>query len=74
VLFIIEKIRNDIKNNVGNYVNVVHNDGRNKIYEYKGKLVEIYNNIFIIMLEDGSKRCFKYSDILTKTIELDMSV
>ena len=43
----IEKIKEDINKNIGNEVKIVHNEGRNKIYEYSGKVIEVYNNIFI---------------------------
>lgn len=70
VIYIIDKIRNTIKDNIGNYVNIVHNDGRNKIFEYNAKIIEYYPNVFIIMLDDNSRMCFRYSDILTRTIEI----
>ena len=46
----IEKIRRDINKGLGSDVIVTHNEGRNKIYEYEGKVVEVYNNIFITIL------------------------
>ena len=65
------KIKENINNNVGNRIQVVHNEGRNKIYEYTGKLVEVYNNIFIILDEkSSSKRSFSYYDVLTDTVKI----
>ena len=46
----IEKIKSDINHNMGNEVRVIHNEGRNKIYECNGKIVEVYNNIFICLV------------------------
>ena len=62
----IEKIRNDIHNNMGNVAVITHNEGRNKIQEYEGELIEVYRNIFIIM-DNNSKRSFSYNDVLTDT-------
>lgn len=69
-IYIIDKIRNIIKDNIGNYINIVHNEGRNKIFEYNAKIIECYPNIFIVLLDDNSRMCFRYSDILTRTIEI----
>ena len=67
----IEKIKRDINNNLGNNIKVIHNEGRNKIYEYNGKVVEVYNNIFIVLDNDSdSKRSFSYYDVLTKTVQI----
>ena len=65
----IDTIRNNILNNLGNDVEVIHNNGRKRVYRYRGKIVEVYSNIFII-LENDSKRSFSYYDILTKTIKI----
>ena len=66
----IEKIKKDINNNVGNKVRVIHNEGRNKIYECNGKITEVYNNIFIVMSDDAVKKSFSYRDILTNSIKI----
>ncbi len=65
----IETIRDNITNNMGNEVKVVHNEGRNKILEYRGRVVEVYNNIFIV-LDHDSKRSFSYHDVLTETVKI----
>lgn len=71
----IEKIRKDINKNLGNYVKIIHNEGRNKIYEYTGKVVEVYNNIFIILDNDNdSKRSFSYYDVLTETVKVSFKL
>ena len=68
----IEGIKKNIHNNVGNNIKVVHNEGRNKIYEYKGKVVEVYPNIFIVMVDD-SKRSFSYYDVLIDTVKISFN-
>lgn len=69
----IEKIRKDIHNNVGNVVFIKHNEGRNKVLEYQGKVVEVYRNIFVIMDKD-SKRSFSYYDVLTDTTKVSFKM
>ena len=69
----IEAIRNNIHNNMGNEVKIIHNEGRNKILEYRGRVVEVYRNIFIIM-DHNSKRSFSYHDILTDTIKISFKM
>lgn len=71
----IEKIRNNINNNLGNDVKIIHNEGRNRIYEYSGKVVEVYNNIFIVLDRDNySKRSFSYYDVLTDTVKVSFKL
>ena len=71
----IEKIKRDINDNLGNDVKIVHNEGRNKIYEYSGKVVEVYNNIFIILDSNSdSKRSFSYYDVLTETVKVSFKL
>ena len=65
----IEKIRRDINKGLGSDVIVTHNEGRNRILEYHGKVVEVYHNIFIV-LDNGGKKSFSYHDILTETVKI----
>ncbi len=71
----IEKIRRDINDNLGNDIKIIHNEGRNKIYEYNGKVIEVYNNIFIILdSSNDSKRSFSYYDVLTKNVKISFKL
>ena len=65
----IDTIKKNISKNIGNSIKVVHNEGRNKINEYNGKIVEVYPNIFIVM-EREAKRSFSYYDVLTNTVKI----
>ena len=65
----IDAIRDNITNHIGNEILVIHNEGRNRILEYHGKVVEVYPNIFIV-LDDGGKRSFSYHDVLTETVKI----
>lgn len=65
----IDAIRDNIISHMGNEISVIHNEGRNRILEYHGKVVEVYHNIFIV-LDDGGKRSFSYHDVLTETVKI----
>ncbi len=65
----IDAIRENIYHHMGNHIFVTYNEGRNKVSCYEGKVVEAYQNIFIIMDHD-SKMSFSYHDILTKTVKV----
>ena len=69
----IEKIREDIHNNVGNVAVIKHNEGRNKILEYEGRVIEVYRNIFVIKDKDR-KRSFSYHDVLTDTTRVSFKM
>ncbi|MBQ8681621.1 MAG: hypothetical protein IJ509_01775 [Bacilli bacterium] len=69
----IEKIRNNIHNNMGNVAVITHNEGRNRILEYEGKVIEVYRNIFVI-LDKGSKKSFSYHDVLTDTTRVSFKM
>lgn len=65
----IEKIKENLSENVGNKVKVVFNIGRNKTEEFEATIKEIYNFIFVVETEKENKS-FTYSDVLTNTVEL----
>ena len=44
----IERIKDNIDNNLGEFVKVIYNGSRNKREEYSGIITETYNYIFII--------------------------
>ncbi len=63
----IEKIKENLNENLGNKVRIVFNIGRNKTEEFEAIIKELYNFIFIVETENKS---FTYSDVLTQTVEL----
>lgn len=65
----IEKIKENLNDNLGNKVRVVFNTGRNKIEEFDAVIKELYNFIFILET-DTENKSFTYSDVLTQTVEL----
>ena len=66
----IAKIKDDINSQKGNVLRVICNGSRNRVEEYKGKITEIYNSIFIVKLDDTKNKSFCYSDVLTNNIQL----
>ena len=58
---------------MGNVAVVKHNEGRNKVLEYEGRVIEVYRNIFVIM-DKGSKRSFSYYDVLTDTTKVSFKL
>ncbi len=63
-------IRRNLNDKVGDDVKIVCNGSRNRIDEYRGRITEIYNYIFIVKLDSDEVKSFCYSDVLTKTIQL----
>ena len=66
----IEKIKNDIDNNLVESVKVIYNCRRNKKEEYFGVITETYNYIFVIKTDLEETKSFSYRDILTNTLEV----
>ena len=52
----IEKIKNNIDSKKGNNVKVIYNGSRNKKEEYEGIIKEVYNYIFIIIINNKTKK------------------
>ena len=63
-------IKNSIDKELGRDVKIILNGSRNKREEYKGKITETYNYIFIVKLDTEEVKSFSYSDVLTNTIEI----
>ena len=66
----IERIKDNIDNNLGEFVKVIYNGSRNKREEYSGIITETYNYIFIIKTCSEEIKSFSYRDILTNTREI----
>jgi uncharacterized protein Veg len=68
----IEKIKEDIKDHIGEEVRIKFNGGRNRIEEYSAVITQMYNFIFLVKLQNDASevKSFSYSDILTQTIEI----
>lgn len=68
----IEKIKENIKEHIGEEVKIKFNGGRNRIEEYNAVIKEMYNFIFVVKLKNETSeiKSFSYSDILTQIIEI----
>lgn len=68
----IEEIKTNIKNHVGEEVKIVFNGGRNKKEEFEAIITELYSFVFIVKLNNSfnETKSFTYADILTQTIEI----
>lgn len=58
---------------IGKDVKIHYNLGRNKSEKYSGRIVKLFPNIFLFEDDNGTTKCFSYSDILMKTIKLRFS-
>jgi uncharacterized protein Veg len=67
-------IKANIENLVGKNVIITANKGRKKATVREGLLEEAYTNVFVVKLKNefntSRKISFNYTDILTKTVEL----
>jgi uncharacterized protein Veg len=68
----IEKIKEDMGNHLGEKVRIVFNGGRNRKEEFEATITEMYNFIFVVKINNdiNQTKSFTYSDILTETIKI----
>jgi len=66
----IYEIKRDLGKHLGHEVNIKYNLGRNKYENYKAKIKELYDYVFLVENSLGVKS-FSYSDVVTKTIKID---
>lgn len=65
------QIKKQLHDYLGENVIIKYNLGRNKYEEYKVKIKELYNNIFLVQTDiDNQIKSFSYNDIITKTIKI----
>ena len=67
----IDEIKKELTNYIGEEVVIKHNLGRNKSEQYNVTIKELYDFIFLVELESNEKKSFSYSDVLTKVIRID---
>lgn len=63
-------VRNYLKTKVGSNMVILYYGSRNKKEIYKGVLLKLYKNIFIVKLFNGDIKCFSYIDVITKNIQI----
>ena len=67
----IGQIRGKLNNYIGEEVTIKYNLGRNKYEKYKVTIKELYENVFLVELNNNCKKSFTYTDVITKTIKID---
>ena len=67
----IGQVRGKLNDYIGEEVTIKYNLGRNKYEKYKVTIKELYENVFLVELNNNSKKSFTYTDIITKTIKID---
>ncbi len=67
----LEKIKNNVNNNVNVVKKFKYNGSRNQVEEFDGKIVNTYKFVFIIEMDNKIKRSFSYTDILTGSLIME---
>lgn len=66
----IEKVRDEVKSNEGKVLHFKINGSRNQIIEFDGQIIETYQSIFVVKLEDNNIKSFSYNDLITSSLEI----
>lgn len=65
------QVKKQLHEYLGESVTIKYNLGRNKYEQYRVKIKELYNNIFLVQTDnDNQIKSFSYNDIITKTIKI----
>lgn len=72
----IASIKKNIEKHIGEKVTLKANGGRKKILVNNGVIESAHPSIFVVRLENDIQRTvsYSYSDVLTKTVQLDFSL
>ena len=66
----IKGIRQYLRTKIGSNIVIIYYGSRNRKERFKGVIDKIYNNVFTIRLTTGDIKCFSYTDLLTKTVQI----
>ena len=71
----VEKVKEVLKNHIGDTFTINYALGRNKYESYDVKIKELYQHIFLVELKSNQDtiKSFSYSDVITKTIKIDFN-
>lgn len=69
----IEKIKNKIKDHIGEEIELKFNGSRNRTEHYSAVLKDVYNSVFTVQIKNeyNEVKSFSYSDVLTNTLEIN---
>ena len=69
----IANLKTDILEKVGQKIIVKGSLGRSKFFEKEATIEKAYPNIFVIRYEDNNRNAtYSYTDVLTRTVEVDV--
>jgi uncharacterized protein Veg len=69
----ITNLKTDILEKVGQKIIVKGSLGRSKVFEKEATLEKAYPNIFVVKYEENERNVtYSYTDILTRTVEVDV--
>lgn len=66
----ISSVKKDLLDHLGDVVRLKYSLGRNKYEEYEAKIKELYDYVFLVDTDLGTKS-FTYIDVITKVIKID---
>lgn len=72
---VLDRIREDLGNFVGQKIKIRANRGRKKVLEVEGVLEGIYPKLFVVRLNERQAErriSYSYADLLTETVELSV--
>ena len=69
----IANLKTDILDKVGQKIIIKGSLGRSKIFEKEATIEKAYSNIFTVRYEENDRNVtYSYTDVLTRTVELDV--
>lgn len=69
----IMNLKTDILDKIGQKIIVKGSLGRNKSFEKEATIEKAYSNIFTIKYDEGARNAtYSYTDILTRTVEVQV--
>jgi uncharacterized protein Veg len=73
---VLDSIKRNIEDHLGQKVVLKANNGRKRVVVNNGIIEKTYPSIFVVRLESDTQRkvTYSYSDVLTKTVQLDFAV
>ena len=69
----ITNLKSNIIDKIGQKIIIKGSLGRNKSFEKEATIDKVYSNIFTIKYDEGARNAtYSYTDILTRTVELQV--
>lgn len=69
----IMNLKSDILDKIGQKIIVKGSLGRNKSFEKEATIDKVYSNIFTVKYNEGARNAtYSYTDILTRTVEVQV--